>query len=184
MDAANIDLKAFTESFYKQVCTGSLDAVLDTLVHVKHESKTWLEITNLLIPGKNDSSAELAALCEWMAERLGPDVPLHLTAFHPDWKMLDVPQTPPSTLKRAREIALSTGLRYVYTGNVHDEAGQSTYCHSCGARLIGRDWYIITAWNLDRVGCCAACGETCPGLFEALPGSWGARREPVVIAAA
>ena len=158
--------------------------MLDTLVHVKHESKTWLEITNLLIPGKNDSSAELAALCEWMAERLGPDVPLHLTAFHPDWKMLDVPQTPPSTLKRAREIALSTGLRYVYTGNVHDEAGQSTYCHGCGARLIGRDWYIITAWNLDRVGCCAACGETCPGLFEALPGSWGARREPVVIVAA
>ena len=184
MDAANIDLKAFTESFYKQVCTGSLDAVLDTLVYVKHETKTWLEITTLLIPGKNDSSEELAALCEWMATRLGPDVPLHFTAFHPDWKMLDVPPTPPSTLKRAREIALRTGLRYVYTGNVHDEAGQSTYCHSCGARLIGRDWYIITAWNLDRGGCCAACGETCPGAFETLPGSWKARREPVVIAAA
>ena len=184
MDAANIDLKAFTESFYKQVCTGSLDAVLDTLVYVKHETKTWLEITTLLIPGKNDLSDELATLCEWMATRLGPDVPLHLTAFHPDWKMLDVPPTPPSTLKRAREIALSTGLRYVYTGNVHDEAGQSTYCHSCGARLIGRDWYIITAWNLDRGGGCAACGETCPGLFEALPGSWGARREPLAISAA
>ena len=98
--------------------------------------------------------------------------------------MLDVPQTQPSTLKRAREIALRTGLRYVYTGNVHDETGQSTYCHGCGARLIGRDWYTITAWDLDFGGRCAACGETCPGLFEALPGSWGARRKPVVIAAA
>ena len=184
MDAANIDLKAFTESFYKQLCTGSLDAVLDTLVYVKHETKTWLEITTLLIPGKNDSSDEVGALCEWVATRLGPDVPLHLTAFHPDWKMLDVPPTPPSTLKRAREIALRTGLRYVYTGNVHDEAGQSTYCHGCGARMIGRDWYTITAWGLGLGGRCAACGETCPGLFEALPGSWGARREPVVIAAA
>jgi pyruvate formate lyase activating enzyme len=109
---------------------------------------------------------------------------LHLTAFHPDWKMLDVPQTPPSTLKRAREIAITTGLRYVYTGNVNDEAGQSTYCHGCGVRLIGRDWYSITAWDLGLDGRCAACGETCPGLFEALPGSWGARREAVVIAAA
>jgi pyruvate formate lyase activating enzyme len=119
-------------SFYKQLCTGSLDAVLDTLIYVKHETKTWLEITTLLIPGKNDSSVEVGALCEWVATRLGPDVPLHFTAFHPDWKMRDVPPTPPSTLKRAREIALRTGLRYVYTGNVHDEAGQSTYCHGCG----------------------------------------------------
>jgi pyruvate formate lyase activating enzyme len=184
MDAANIDLKAFTESFYKQLCTGSLEAVLDTLVYVKHETKTWLEITTLLIPGKNDSSTEVGALCEWVATRLGPDVPLHLTAFHPDWKMLDVRSTPPSTLKRAREIALRTGLRYVYTGNVHDEPGQSTYCRGCGALLIGRDWYSITAWNLGIDGRCAACGETCPGLFETLPGSWGATREPVVIAAA
>jgi pyruvate formate lyase activating enzyme len=179
MDAANIDLKAFTEGFYKQLCTGSLDAVLATLLYVKHETKTWLEITTLLIPGKNDSSDEVGALCEWVATRLGPDVPLHLTAFHPDWKMLDVPQTLPSTLKRAREIALRTGLRYIYTGNVHDEAAQSTYCHGCGARLIGRDW-----WGLGLGGRCAACGETCPGLFEALPGSWGARRESLVIAAA
>jgi hypothetical protein len=145
---------------------------------------TWLEITTLLIPGKNDSSHEVGALCEWVATRLGPDVPLHLTAFHPDWKMRDAPPTPPSTLKRARETALRTGLRYVYTGNVHDEAGQSTYCDGCGARLIGRDWYTITAWGLDLGGHCAACGEICPGLFDALPGSWGARREPVVIAAA
>jgi pyruvate formate lyase activating enzyme len=138
----------------------------------------------LLIPGKNDASEEVGALCEWVATRLGPDVPLHFTAFHPDWKLQDVPPTPLSTLKRAREIALRAGLRYVYTGNVRDEVGQSTYCHACAARLIGRDWYTITAWDLGHGGRCAACGETCPGLFEALPGSWGARREPVVIAAA
>jgi pyruvate formate lyase activating enzyme len=126
----------------------------------------------------------MGALCEWVATRLGPDVPLHFTAFHPDWKMLDVPQTPLFTLKRARAIALRAGLRYVYTGNVHDEAGQSTYCHACAARLIGRDWHSLTAWGLGLGGRCATCGEICPGLFEALPGKWGARRKPVVIAAA
>jgi pyruvate formate lyase activating enzyme len=184
MDAANIDLKGFTEGFYRKLCTGSLDAVLDTLHYVKHETKTWLEITTLLIPGENDSSQEVSALSEWVMEKLGPDVPLHFTAFHPDWKMRDKPPTPPSTLTRAREIARQTGLRYVYTGNVHDEAGQSTYCVSCGERLIGRDWYVITDWNLDAHGRCANCGEPCPGLFESLPGSWGARRAPLIIAAA
>ena len=184
MDAANIDLKAFTENFYRKLCTGSLDAVLDTLCYVKHEARTWLEITTLLIPGENDSSQEVGALSEWMMERLGPDVPLHFTAFHPDWKMLDKPPTPPSTLTRAQAIARSVGLRYVYTGNVHDEAGQSTYCASCGTRLIARDWYAITDWALEAEGRCAACGGSCPGLFEPQPGTWGARRAPVLIAAA
>jgi pyruvate formate lyase activating enzyme len=184
MDAANIDLKGFTENFYRKLCTGSLDAVLDTLRYVKHETKTWLEITTLLIPGENDSSQEVGALSEWVMERLGPDVPLHFTAFHPDWKMRDTPPTPPATLKRAREIARASGLRYVYTGNIHDEAGQSTYCRACGSRVIGRDWYTITAWDLDALGACASCGEPCPGCFEPRPGHWGARREPLIIRAA
>jgi pyruvate formate lyase activating enzyme len=184
MDATNIDLKGFTENFYHRLCTGSLDAVLDTLRYVKHETKTWLEITTLLIPGENDSSQEVGALSEWVMEKLGPDVPLHFTAFHPDWKMRDTPPTPPATLKRARQIARQIGLRHVYTGNIHDEAGQSTYCHACGSRLIGRDRYTITAWDLDALGGCASCGESCPGCFEPTPGHWGARREPLIIRAA
>jgi len=184
MDAANIDLKGFTEDFYRKLCTGSLDAVLDTLHYVKHETKTWLEITTLLIPGENDSSQEVSALSEWVMESLGPDVPLHFTAFHPDWKMRDISPTPPSTLKRAREIARDAGLRYVYTGNIHDEAGQSTYCHGCGACLVGRDGYTITAWGLDAEGGCGSCGEPCAGSFEPFPGRWGARRTPLIIAAA
>jgi pyruvate formate lyase activating enzyme len=184
MDAANIDLKGFTENFYRKLCTGSLDAVLDTLCYVKHETKTWVEITTLLIPGENDSPQEVGALSEWVMEKLGADVPLHFTAFHPDWKMQNTPPTPPATLRRAREIARGTGLRYVYTGNIHDEVGQSTYCHACGSRLIGRDWYTITAWGLEADGACASCGAPCPGSFEAGPGRWGARRAPIVIAAA
>jgi pyruvate formate lyase activating enzyme len=184
MDAANIDLKAFTEGFYHRLCTGSLQAVLDTLLYVKRETRTWLEITTLLIPGENDSEKEVGALCDWVGRELGPDVPLHFSAFHPDWKMQDIAPTPAATLKRAREIGRKAGLRYVYTGNIHDEAGQSTYCHACGSRLIGRDWYTITDWALDPEGRCAACGEACPGLFEAEPGEWGARRAPLVIAAA
>jgi pyruvate formate lyase activating enzyme len=184
MDAANVDLKAFTDGFYRKLCTGSLDAVLDTLIYVKQETGVWLEITTLLIPGENDSSQEVGVLSDWVMEKLGPDVPLHFTAFHPDWKMRGVPPTPPSTLMRARAVALRTGLRYVYTGNVHDEAGQSTYCHACGSRLIGRDWYTITGWGLDGDGRCASCGETCPGAFETAPGRWGARRAPIAIAAA
>ncbi len=184
MDAANIDLKGFTENFYRKLCTGSLDSVLDTLCYVKHETRTWLEITTLLIPGENDSSQEVSALSEWVMEKLGSDAPLHFTAFHPDWKMQNTPPTPPATLRRAREIARGMGLRYVYTGNIHDETGQSTYCHACGSRLIGRDWYTITAWGLDANGSCASCGASCPGSFEAAPGRWGARRAPLVIAAA
>jgi len=181
MDAANVDLKAFTESFYRKLCTGALQPVLDTLVYLKHETDVWLEVTTLLIPGENDSPAEIETLSAWFAVNLGPDVPLHFTAFHPDWKMLDKPRTPARTLAEARRIARAAGLRYVYTGNVHDEAGQSTYCHACGERLIGRDWYQLTAWDLTPDGCCAACGARCAGVFEDRPGAWGARRMPLAV---
>jgi pyruvate formate lyase activating enzyme len=179
MDAANIDLKAFTEGFYKKLCSGSLQPVLETLIYLQHETPVWLEVTTLLIPGHNDDRAEIEALCAWFMEHLGPDVPLHFTAFHPDYKMMDTPRTPSSTLTRAREIARRHGLRYVYTGNVHDEAGQSTYCHACGTRLIGRDWYEITAWAVSDGGLCRRCGTPCPGVFEPRPGTWGQRRMPL-----
>ncbi|MFN8624548.1 MAG: AmmeMemoRadiSam system radical SAM enzyme [Candidatus Binatia bacterium] len=179
MDAANVDLKGFTERFYRQVCAGHLQAVLETLVFLEHETNVWLEVTTLLIPGENDSDAELHRAAQWFAEHLGADVPWHFTAFHPDWKMLDQPATPATTLARARGIARSYGLHYVYTGNVHDEAGGSTACPECGTRLIGRDWYVLTAWNLTPDGRCCSCGAPCPGVFEAAPGTWGPRRLPV-----
>ena len=179
MDAANIDLKAFTEEFYWKITGGHLQPVLDTLKYVKHETDCWLELTTLLIPGHNDSDEELDAMSRWVVEELGPDVPMHFTAFHPDWKMRDVPPTPPETLSRAREIAMRNGVRYAYTGNVHDEAGESTYCHQCGQKLIGRDWYVLTAWNLTPDGKCNRCGTPLPGVFEEKPGTWGARRLPV-----
>ncbi|HEX7044649.1 MAG TPA: AmmeMemoRadiSam system radical SAM enzyme [Burkholderiales bacterium] len=181
MDAANVDLKGFTESFYWKVCGGHLAPVLETLEYLKHETDVWLEVTTLLIPGHNDSDAELEAMMQWAVERLGPDVPWHFTAFHPDWKMMNVAPTPPATLERARRIARAAGMRHVYTGNVHDERGGSTYCHRCGTRLIGRDWYVLTAWNLVD-GRCAACGTPVPGVFEAQPGNWGSRRLPVRLA--
>lgn len=184
MDAANIDLKGFTEEFYKTLCSARLGPVLDTLEYLKHETDVWFEITTLLIPGENDSPAEIEALSRWVLERVGPDVPLHFTAFHPDWKMLDTPATPPETLRMARRIAQEVGLRYVYTGNIHDAEGQSTYCHACQAVLIGRDWYQLTAWNLTADGCCGCCGTPCPGVFEAAPGTWGTRRRPVSLQAA
>ncbi len=183
IDAANIDLKGFTEAFYKKLCTGSLSAVLETLAYLKHETKVWLEITTLLIPGENDSPAELEALSAWVFEHLGPDVPLHFTAFHPDWKMLDWTPTPAATLMAARNIACAMGLRHVYTGNIHDEATQSTYCHACGSHVIGRDWYEITSWNLTRDGRCKSCGTACAGVFDDPPGSWGRRRRPLLIGA-
>ena len=179
MDAANVDLKAFTEDFYWKITGAHLQPILDTLKYLKHETKVWFEITTLLIPGHNDSDQELEAMTQWVVENLGPDVPMHFTAFHPDWKMRDTPPTPPSTLTRARNIARKNGVRYAYTGNVHDEAGGSTYCHQCGAKLIGRDWYDITAWNLDAGGKCRSCGTACAGVFEATHGNWGAKRQPV-----
>ncbi len=181
MDAANVDLKGFTEAFYKKLCSAELAPVLETLQYLKHESDVWLEITTLLIPGHNDSSKEVAELSEWIMQNLGPNVPLHFTAFHPDWKMRDVPPTPRKTLQAARQIASEAGLRYVYTGNVHDDVGQSTYCHGCGTRLIGRDWYELTHWNINADGSCAECGVTCAGYFEARPGTWGQRRLPIRI---
>ncbi|HEX6010224.1 MAG TPA: AmmeMemoRadiSam system radical SAM enzyme [Geminicoccaceae bacterium] len=181
MDAANVDLKAFTEGFYRRLCTASLEPVKETLRYLKHETEVWLEVTTLLIPGENDGEAELKALSRWLLGALGPDVPLHFTAFHPDWKLLDRPATPKATLRRAREIARAAGLRHVYTGNVHDPEGQSTWCHGCGALLVGRDWYEITAWGVDRNGRCRACGARCPGIFEAEPGRWGRRRQPVAL---
>jgi pyruvate formate lyase activating enzyme len=179
MDAANVDLKGFTERFYDKICSGHLQPVLDTLVYLKKETGVWLEITTLLIPGENDSEAEIEAETQWIMEQLGPDVPLHLTAFHPDWKMLGKAPTPPATLTRARRIALKNGLRYVYTGNVRDEAGGSTCCHGCGKRVIGRDWYEITDWRLDEGGRCKHCGTACAGVFDGPAGIWGARRLPV-----
>jgi len=183
MDAANVDLKAFTDEFYHRICAGRLAPVLDTLEYLKHETSVWLEITNLMIPGLNDAPEETEAMSRWIVERLGPDVPVHFTAFHPDWKLRDRPPTPPATLVRAREIALATGIRYAYTGNVHDLDGQSTRCHRCGAVLIERDWYELGAWRLDADGRCAACGERCAGVFEGRPGRWGARRLPVRLGA-
>lgn len=179
IDAANVDLKAFTERFYRSVCGSELAPVLETLEYLKRETPVWLEITTLLIPGENDSDAELDALTRWITERLGPDVPLHFSAFHPDWKMTDRPATPPATLQRARAIAIGNGLRYVYTGNVHDRVGGSTWCPGCGALLIERDWYELGRWGLAPDGTCAQCGLRVPGVFAARPGSWGARRLPV-----
>ena len=179
MDAANVDLKAFTEQFYKQITIGHLQPVLDTLMYLKHETNVWFEITTLLIPGENDSEKEIEELTQWVMMHLGPDVPLHFTAFHPDFKMLDKPPTPPSTLTMARRIAVKNGIRYAYTGNVHDEEGGSTYCHQCGSKLIGRDWYVMTAWNLTDDGRCRVCGTTCAGVFDGPPGRWGAKRLPV-----
>ena len=179
MDAANIDLKGFTEDFYRDLCTGHLDAVLDTLRYVHHETATWLEVTTLLIPGHNDGPDEIARLSDWFGAELGPGVPLHFTAFHPDYKMRDLPRTPHASLIRAREIAMAAGLRYVYVGNVHDPAGSSTYCHQCGALLIGRDWYSLYEWALTGDGRCTQCGTPCAGVFDGPPGTWGPKRVPV-----
>jgi pyruvate formate lyase activating enzyme len=182
MDAANVDLKGFSERFYRDVCSGQFAPVLDTLLYLKHETKVWFEITTLLIPGANDSETELSEQCNWIVERLGPDVPLHFTAFHPDFRMLDRPPTPPSTLRRARQIATAAGVRYCYVGNVHDESAESTYCHMCGQLLIGRDWYTLTAWNLGPDGRCPQCHTPCAGVFELAAGTWGPRRMPVRLA--
>jgi pyruvate formate lyase activating enzyme len=181
MDAANVDLKAFTEEFYAQTCAGRLQPVLDTLEYLRRETNVWFEITNLLIPGKNDSDEELDAMTSWIVERLGPDVPVHFTAFHPDYKMLDTPPTPPQTLSRARAIAHANGVRHAYTGNVFDAQGQSTYCHACGECVVERDWYRLGDYRLTHEGRCEGCGERVPGVFAGPAGSWGARRLPVVL---
>jgi len=181
MDAANVDLKAFTEGFYHKICGGHLAPVLDTLLYLKHETSVWFEITTLLIPGENDSPAEIEAMTRWIVDNLGQDVPLHFSAFHPDYRMLEYPNTPADTLTTARNIAISAGLHYVYTGNVHDTTGGSTYCPGCGTRVIERDWYQLGEWQLDSQSCCRHCGTWLAGVFDATPGGWGRKRQVVRI---
>ncbi len=180
MDAANVDLKAFTEQFYKKLCFAALAPVLETLEYVHRETDCWLEVTTLLIPGQNDTDDEIERLSAWFADRLGCDVPLHFTAFHPDYKLNDRSPTPAATLRRARDIARRHGLRYVYTGNVHGAEGDTTFCPGCGAAVIERDWYRLIGWNL-RAGRCIECAHPVAGIFEDRPGSWGPRRQPVRI---
>jgi pyruvate formate lyase activating enzyme len=182
MDAANVDLKAFSERFYHRLTGAHLQPVLDNIEWLVRETEVWVELTTLLIPGENDSDSELHALCEWAVEKLGPEVPLHFTAFHPDFRMMEHRATPVATLRRARRIARDSGIHHAYTGNVHDPEGQSTACHHCGGLLIGRSGYDIGQWNLDDRGCCAACGTPLAGVFEARPGDWGARRVPIRLA--
>ncbi|MCB9555434.1 MAG: AmmeMemoRadiSam system radical SAM enzyme [Deltaproteobacteria bacterium] len=179
LDAANVDLKAFADRFYRKLCFAELAPVLETLRYLRHKTSVWIEITTLLIPGQNDSQAELDALCGWLHDELGPETPLHLTAFHPDFKMTEVPKTPHATLQRAREQALTRGLKHVYTGNVDDAAGQSTYCAGCGTLLIERNWYTLGRWRLDDDRRCLSCGRQLAGHFSAQPGNWGARRQPI-----
>ena len=179
MDAANIDLKAFTDTFYHQLTGSHLQPVLDTLVYLKHETNVWLEITTLLIPGQNDLEEEIEQMTQWIFNHLGNEVPLHFSAFHPDYKMRNIERTSTKILTRARTIALKNGLKYVYTGNVVDIKGQSTYCSNCSNLIIGRDQYQITDWLLKGQGICQHCGNLCPGVFEPEPGQWGSKRLPI-----
>ena len=179
IDAANVDLKAFSQDFYHRVCAARLDSVLDTLSYLRHETDVWFEITTLLIPGRNDSDDEIDAETRWIHDELGLDVPLHFTAFHPDYKMRDVPPTPAKTLRRARKIALGNGLRYVYTGNVHDAQGGTTHCPGCGTAVVVRDWYRLDRYLLGPHGECTVCGTQLPGVYDGAAGHWGPRRLPV-----
>ena len=179
MDAANVDLKGFTDEFYVKLCGARLNPVLETLAYLRHETDVWFEITTLLIPGKNDSDAEIEAECKWIMRELGPDVPLHFTAFHPDYKMTDIAQTPAATLARARRIGLAEGLHYVYTGNVHDRDGGTTFCPGCRKPVIVRDWYEILSHALTPDGRCKHCATQLPGRYESFGGQWGRRRVPV-----
>jgi len=181
MDAVNVDLKAFTERFYHKITGAHLETVLDTIQYIKHETNVWMELTTLLIPGENDSEVEIDNMTQWVVDNIGPDVPIHFSVFHPDWKMMDKPCTPPETVKRARKVALGNGIHYAYVGNMHDKKGDSTWCHHCGALLIERDWYELSLWQLTLEGACSQCGTVCDGVFDASPGSWGARRLGVTI---
>jgi len=183
MDAVNVDLKAFSERFYRELCSSELAPVLETLKYLKHETDVWVETTTLVIPGENDSEAEFDEMTSWVVDNLGPDVPMHFSAFHPDWKMMDHSPTPLETLKLARRMAMKNGVRYAYTGNVHDPEGDATYCHNCGEILVGRDWYEITAWNVsfdgNYTGNCGKCGTPVAGRFDGPPGDWGRKRQPL-----
>ncbi|NOT99143.1 MAG: AmmeMemoRadiSam system radical SAM enzyme [Sideroxydans sp.] len=184
MDAANVDLKAFTDEFYVKQTGAHLQPVLDTLKYLKHETDVWFEITTLLIPGLNDSADEISKMSDWLVRELGVDVPLHFSAFHPDYKMINIPATPPETLKQAWSIAKAAGLQYVYTGNVHNIAGDTTHCPSCGTALIVRDWYEIEQYRLTADGHCPDCLATVAGRFEKFTKAFGARRIPVVMSGA
>lgn len=181
MDAANVDLKAFSDDFYVKLTGSHLQPVLDTLVYLKHETKVWFEITTLLIPGYNDTDEEITAMCRWIMVQLGPDVPLHFSAFHPDHKMTDVAATPVATLVRARHMALEAGLHYVYTGNVHHAAGDTTFCPGCKTPLIVRDWYQINSYQLSQTGHCPHCGALVAGRFDAQHGHFGRQRIPITL---
>lgn len=181
MDAANVDLKAFTDAFYHKLTGTHLQPVLDTLVYLKQETQVWVELTTLLIPGQNDSDHEIGKMSEWIARALGTDVPLHFTAFHPDYRMTDLPPTPPETLNRARRIARSAGLQHVYTGNVHDTEGGTTFCGSCNAALIVRDWYAVQAYHVTERGFCEYCGAKLAGHFGKFDAPFGRRRIPVAV---
>ena len=183
MDAANVDLKGFTDEFYVKLTGSRLAPVLDTLAYLRHETKVWFEITTLLIPGRNDSEGEVREECRWIMRELGPDVPLHFTAFHPDFKMTDLPPTPAATLERARRIGIEEGLHYVYTGNIHDREGGTTFCPGCGTALIERDWHRIDAYRLTDAGRCPDCATVIPGRFEHFESrrQFGRRRIPVAI---
>jgi pyruvate formate lyase activating enzyme len=182
MDAANVDLKAFTDEFYVKQTGSHLQPVLDTLKYLRQETKVWVEITTLLIPGYNDSAHEVGKMSEWIAKELGVDVPLHFTAFHPDYKMTGIPATPATTLTQARQIAHSAGLQHVYTGNVHDLSGGTTHCPGCKHPLIVRDWHAIRNYTLDAQGNCPDCGTPLAGHFERFTGQFGRQRIPIVMA--
>ncbi|MGB5547204.1 MAG: AmmeMemoRadiSam system radical SAM enzyme [Polyangiales bacterium] len=181
IDAVNIDLKAFDDDFYRRIAGGRLDTVLDTLRYLRNETDVWFEITNLVIPGHNDAADLISRMSDWIVKELGPDVPLHFSAFHPSYKMQNVPPTSRATLRRARALAKEAGVHHVYTGNVHDPDGDTTFCAGCGTAVIVRDWYEILAWNLEE-GSCPDCGTPCAGRFDPRPGSWGARRLSVKMA--
>ncbi len=188
MHAANVDLKGFTEDFYNKICGSKLSDVLDTLKYLKNETEVWFELTNLIIPTKNDSEKELHEMSEWIMENLGPNVPLHFTAFHPDWKMRDLPRTSPETVLNARRIAMEKGLHYVYVGNIHNKEASSTYCHQCGCMVIGRDWHVLSEWYINDRGQCSNCLTPVAGLAQEdghcpMPGNWGAKRQPIHMAA-
>ncbi len=179
MDAANVDLKAFSDRFYRNLTLAELKPVLDTLIYIKSHTSMWLEITTLLIPDENDSPKEVEAMARWIKGNLGPDVPLHFTAFHPDYRLMNKSPTSLAILARSRGIALAEGLKYVYTGNVHDPLGASTYCYSCQLLLIERDWYELGEYHLVERNHCQYCDAILPGVFDLTPGNWGRRRVPV-----
>ena len=179
IDAANVDLKAFSQRFYKTLTGGDLQVVLDTLQYIRAETRVWLEITTLLIPGENDSEKEITDLSEWVFTHLGADTPLHFSAFHPDFKMRHLPATPVKTLAKARKIAMRAGLNYVYTGNVYFAEGDTTFCPHCGQAVIQRDWYNLLAYELKPDGTCCFCQKPIAGFFDKKPGTWGSKRQPV-----